>query len=317
MRNKLIVFFALILAAFGAALGSAQVATTPFTAPIFYASSFGLWSINSQAPNTFVFQGRTLCNGAGQNVNFFDFATNAPVWIADSNTANSEVKTPSAIVQTAGTCGVTIAPSNSHYSFQLKSGTAGLLEAINTVKASGGIPATVALDRNWWTQANQVPGTSGASIIAAATGGPGVILQDITTVPNAFYVWTGSAYAVTYPYWSNTAPTLAAGAAAGSSPTVSVKAGSTQLSGVVNVTTGTATTTGALFTLTFPQQNAGGFGYAGTCTVSSVGTNAFTTFTEATSTTGSAGTTLQRVSTVTVTATPTVSTAYQFSYNCQ
>jgi hypothetical protein len=307
---------ALILTAVCAVLGFAQVANQPFTAPEYYATSFQLWSINAQSPNTYIFQGRSLCSSNGQNVAFFDFATNAPVWIADANTSQSEVKTPSAIILTAGSCGVTIAPSNNHYNFQLRSGTAGLQDAINAVKANGGIPATILLDRNWWTIANNTPGTSGTAIIAAAVGGPGVLIRDITTVPNVNYVWTGTAYAVTYPNWANNPPVLAAGAAAGSSPTVSVKAGSQQLSGTVNVTTGTATTTGTLFTLTFPTVANGGFQYAGTCTVTSTGTNGFTTFTQATSTTGST-TTLQRISTVTVTATPAVSTAYVFSYNCQ
>ena len=316
MRKALVIIVALICAAICAAPVSAQVATQPFTAPEYYATSFQLWSVNGQSPNTYIFQGRSLCNSAGQNVSFFDFATTAPVWIADADTTKSEVKTPSAIVLTAGSCGVTIAPSNNHYNFQLRSGTAGLQEAINSVKAAGGIPATIILDRNWWTIANNTPGTSGTAIIAAAVGGPGVLIKDITTIPTTYYVWTGSAYAVTYPYWANTAPALAAGAAAGSSPTVSPKAGSQQLSGTVNVTTGTATTTGVLFTLTFPAVSAGGFQYDGTCTVTSTGTNAFTTFTEATSHTGST-TTLQRVSTVTVTATPAISTAYVFSYNCQ
>ena len=316
MRIFRSILVALILTAVCAVLGFAQVANQPFTAPEYYATSFQLWSINAQSPNTYIFQGRSLCGSNGQNVAFFDFATNAPVWIADADTTKSEVKTPSAVLLTAGSCGVTIAPSNNHYNFQLRSGTAGLQEAINAVKASGGIPATVILDRNWWSLANNTPGTSGAAILAAAVGGPGVIIKDITTLPTSYYTWTGAAYATTYPYWSNSSPVLAAGAAAGSVPTVSVKAGSTQLSGTVNVTSGTATTSGALFTLTFPTVANGGFQYAGTCTVASTGANGFTTFTQATSTTGST-TTLQRISTVTVTATPAVSTAYVFSYNCQ
>jgi len=317
MRNLVrSILVALILTAVGAVSGFAQTASTPYPAPTYYASSFSTWSINGQAPNTYIFQGRNICNSNGQNVPFFDFSTVGPVWIADSNTANSEVKTPSAVVLTAGTCGVTIAPSNNHYTFQLKSGTAGLQEAINAVKASGGVPALVVLDRNWWAYANQVPGTSGASIIAAAVGGPGVIIEDITTVQPTYYLWTGAAYASTYQYWANTAPSLAAGAAAGGSPTVSVQAGSTQMSGIVNVKSGTSATTGVLFTLTFPTIANGGFQSAGTCSISSTGANSFTTFTEATSTSGSTSS-LYRISTVTVTTASASSTQYQFSYNCQ
>jgi hypothetical protein len=316
MRNLVLrsTLVALILTAVCAVLGFAQVANQPFTAPEYYATSFQLWSINAQSPNTYIFQGRSLCSSNGQNVAFFDFATNAPVWIADANTAQSEVKTPSAIILTAGSCGVTIAPSNNHYNYQLRSGTAGLQETINAVKASGGIPATIIIDRNWWSLANNTPGTSGAAILAAAVGGPGAAIEDITTIPATYYVWTGTAYSSSAAYWQNTAPTITAGAAAGSSPTVSNAASSTALSGIANVTTGTATTTGSLFVETWPTNagTVGSFQNAGTCTVASTGANSFTTFTSATSFTGS-----HRVLTITVTATPAVSTAYQFSYNCQ
>lgn len=315
MRKFTLAIAALILAAFSAA-GFAQVANTPFSSPTYYATSFNLWSINSQNPNTYIFPGRTVCNSMGQNVPFFVFATTAPVYIADSNTANSEIATPSAVVNTAGSCGVTMAPSHTHNSFQLRSGTAGLQESINAVSASGGIPSLILLDRNWWSLSNNLPGTQGSTIIGAAAGGYGAILEDLTTAPATFYVWTGTAYSSTAAFWQNTAPTPAAGAAAGSGPTIANANGATALSGVVNLTTGTATTSGTLFTLTYPTNNSstgvGSFQNAGTCSVNSVGANSFTTFTVATSFTSS-----HRLVTVTVTATPTASTAYAFSYNCK
>ena len=157
---------ALILTAVCAVLGFAQTANTPFTAPWYFASSFQLWSVNGQSPNTYIFQGRNLCNSAGQNVNFFVFnASNTPVLIADANTANSEVVTPSAVVNTAGSCGVTMAPAHNHYNFQLRSGTAGLQEAIDVLDGQGAWPTLVILDKNWCTIANQIPGTTAATIL--------------------------------------------------------------------------------------------------------------------------------------------------------
>lgn len=47
------------------------------------------------------------------------------------------------------------------------------------------------------------------------------------------------------------APTVAAGAALGSGPTVSVQSGSTDVCGLVNLTAGTSTTTGTICTVTF------------------------------------------------------------------
>jgi len=306
--RKLLSSLLLLAGALVAPFAVAQTATTPYSSPAYYASSFNLWSINSQAPNTYTFQGRSLCNSSAQGVNFFVFNTNAPVYIADSNTAESELVTPSAVVNTAGSCGVTLSPSNTHSTFQLRSGTAGLQEAINTVKASGGWPALILLDRNWWSTANNLPGTNGNTVITStAKGNAGALLQDITASPAVTYVWNGTAYAS--GTWVNTAPGIAAGAAAGTAPTVSNSGTSTALSGIANVTAGTATTTGTLFTETAAANT---INYAASCTVTSVGANSFTAFTVATSV--SSG---HNLLTVTATSAPTASTAYQFAYNCK
>ncbi len=301
--RKLKSILLLLTGALIAPLAVAQTATSPFTAPEYYASAFNLWSVNSQQPNTYIFQGRSICNSAAQGVNFFDFATNAPVFINDSNNANDERVTPSAITNTAGSCGVTISPSHTHNTFQMQSGTAGLQEAINTLKDQSAWPVVIVLDRNWYVNANQLPGTNANSVRGAATGDASVTLKDITTAGPTYYVWNGTAYAS--GSFTNAAPTPAAGAAAGTGPTISVAGTSTALIGTVNLTTGTATTTGTLFTATF----AGSFSYAGSCSVTSVGTNSFTAFTVATS--GS------RTLTVTATSAPTASTAYSFAYNCK
>jgi hypothetical protein len=316
MKRILSIF--LLLAAMGsvAPMADAQTATTPFTAPWYFATSFGLWSINQQSPNTYIYQGRSLCNSQGQNVTFFDFATNAPVLIADSNTANSEVVTPTSIVNTAGSCGVAIAPTHNHFTYQLRSGTAGLQEALNVLKGQA-IPSLILLDRNWWAQANNIPGTNGATILAAAVGDMTTLVEDITTAPVTFYVWSGTAFTSTNALSKNTAPTIAAGAGAGSAPTVSNTGSSTAIAGTASVLTGTATTTGTLFTETWPAVSAGGPQYAGTCVVTSSGANAYTTFTSAMSSSGST-TTFQRILTVTVATTaPVASTQYFFTYNCK
>jgi hypothetical protein len=316
MRKTLSIIVALTFAAC-AAVGPAQTANTPFTAPTYYATSFNLWSINGQSPNTYIFQGRSLCNSQGQNLPFFAFNTNAPVWIADANTANSEVVTPSAIVNTAGSCGATMAPANNHYNFQLRSGTSGLQEGINTLDAQGSVPTLLLLDKNWWTLANNVPGTYATAILAAAKGDMTVLLEDITTAIPTFYVWSGTAYTSTNANSKNTAPTIAAGGGAGSGPTVSNSHQSTAITGIASVLTGTATTTGTLFTETWPTVANGGPQYDGTCVVKSSGANSYTTFTSAMSDTGS-GTTFQRILTVTVATTaPVASTQYYFTYTCK
>ena len=205
---------ALILTAVCAVLGFAQVANQPYSAPEYYASSFQLWSINGQSPNTYIFQGRSLCNGQGQNLNFFDFNTNAPVLIADADSTKSERVTPSALINTAGSCGVTIAPGNNHFNFQLKSGTAGLQEGIDATWSQGAWPTLMVLDKNWWSIANQMPGTNAVAILNAAIGNDTVLLKDITTAPAAFYVWSGTNYIA--GTWVNTPPVMSPGVATGS-----------------------------------------------------------------------------------------------------
>ncbi len=296
---------ALILTAVCAVLGFAQMATQPYSAPWYYATSFNLWSINGQSPNTYIFQGRSVCNSQGQNVQFFDFSTTGPVLIADANTANSEVKTPSAIVNTAGSCGVTIAPSNNHYNFTLKSGTAGLQEAINSLDGQGAWPTLVILDKNWWSNANQIPGTTAVTILGAAKGDASVMVEDVTTLGPTYYVWNGSAYAS--GTWLNTAPTAATGAAAGSA--TSKVATGTALSGTYSFTTGTGTT-GTVFTETWA--NSGQFQAApGSCTVTSTGATAPPTLT-VTNSYSSHG-----IMTVSVASALASTTAYSFSWNCK
>ena len=297
---------ALILTAVCAVLGFAQTANTPFTAPWYFASSFQLWSINGQSPNTYIFQGRNLCNSAGQNVNFFVFnASNTPVLIADANTANSEVVTPSAVVNTAGSCGATVAPVHNHYNFTLKSGTAGLQEAINSLDGQGAWPTLIILDKNWWSNANQIPGTTAATILGAAKGDASVIVEDVTTLGPTYYVWNGSAYAS--GTWLNTAPTAATGAAAGSA--TSKVATGTALSGTYSFTTGTGTT-GTVFTETWA--NSGQFQAApGSCTVTSTGATAPPTLT-VTNSYSSHGS-----MTVSVASALASTTAYSFSWNCK
>ena len=318
MRKALYSLVALILAAICAAPVHAQVATTPYSAPWYFATSFQLWSINAQSPNTYIFQGRSLCSSQGQNVPFFDFnASNTPVLIADANTTNSELVTPSAVVNTAGSCGVTVAPTHNHYNFQLKSGTAGLQEAINALSGQGAWPTLLIIDKNWWSIANQIPGTTASAILAAAKGNGSILIWDTTATVTPFYVWTGTTYSNTNAYWANTAPTVTRGAAlGGGTGSATIWTSSTALSGYVTVVTNSsATTTGTMFTMTYPAVSAGGPQYHLSCTIGSI--TYPTTFTQTWSDSGSS-TTYVAVDTIAATTTaPVVSSTYVFTYNCK
>lgn len=306
MKHRILSILALV-GLLTAPVAFAQSSThSPFQQPEYYAVDYGQWAIKSQSANTYLFSPQGLCVASAAGSQFFPFATNAPVLINDATPANSEVVTPSAVTNASSQCGITASPSNNHYSFQVVSGTAGLQEALNALAVKGGqttaYPAKINLDRNWWVAASSVPGTTATAILTAAKGNAHAFLTDITTAGATSYVWNGTNYVS--GTWVNTLPTAAAGAAAGTSPTVGTKTGSA-LSLVQPITTGTATTTGVLFTETW---GASQFLYAPTCTVTSTGPNSFTAFTVATSYTTNAA-----VCTVTATTAPTISTAYKFT----
>lgn len=306
-----------ILAAIGlltAPAAFAQTAVTPFNQPWYLASSFGLYALQNQLPNSYIFAGRSVCNSSAQGLNFFVFNTNAPVYIADQTTTNSEVVTPSAITNTAGSCGVTVSPSHQHYTFSLRSGTAGLQEAINTLTNTGAVPATVLLDRNWWVTAANVPSTSGPQIISKiAAGVAGIELVDITTSPFTYYTWNATATQYQVAGGASTPPTLAVtGGGAGTGP-ASTSISGNSASGTIKFTTGTTPAAStAVFTLAFPTPANGGVGYAQACAFTSIGANAYTS--------GTSASVFTSVNTVTFTSSASAMTAsvpYVFNYRCK
>ena len=281
----------------------------PYQQRWYFASDFGQWSIVGAYANTYQWSPGTLClvsaNGSMPG-SFFAFNTNAPVLIADSggSSANNEIVTPSTATFNNSSCSISVSPGNSHYSFQVLSGTGGLQEALNNISPTAPAPAVIWLDRNWYALANSLPGTTPAAVIAAAKGGVSRILVDNTTAGFTYYIWGGSAYAS--GTWLNTAPTAATGAAAGTA-TSKVATGSA-LNGTYSFTTGTATT-GTVFTETWATSNQ--FLYAPVCTVVSIGANTPPTLT-ITPTYGSSHALL----TVSVASALTSTTAYSFQWAC-
>jgi hypothetical protein len=105
-----------------------------------FARAYNGWSIIGQSTNTFTFNGGVCFYSPynnGQSAPIFDFSgfqgsttVYNPVYIQDANSALNEIVTPSATSNTSASCGATLAPANTHTSFVLSSGTAGLQEAI-------------------------------------------------------------------------------------------------------------------------------------------------------------------------------------------
>jgi hypothetical protein len=287
-----------------------------------FARAYNGWNIIGQSANTYTFNGG-VCNytpyNNGNTPSFFVFSGSIggttvynPVYIQDANSSLSEIATPTSTTQGSSGCGFAASTTNSHISFNLLSGTAGLQEALET-QFQGGPPQSVLLDPYWYNLVYALPGRpTPESIIKAATGSTAVAIVDTTSTPWTNWRWTGSAYAAVSLTGGTSMPTLAAGAAAGTSPTVANASGGDGNTLTADVTTGTATpSTGTLFTETWATTNA--FLYPPVCNVWSSGTNSFTAFTWAVTYPSATHALL----TVSVSGTPVASTAYVFKIVCQ
>lgn len=228
-------------------------------------------------------------------------AASTPIRIYDpGNPSVDETITPTAIV-VGSTCTATLTTANAHpQPWYIASGTYGLQDAINAVGQTSVLNAIV-VDSKW-----HLAGGGASTIYNLTLGNPNLTIEDTSFKPELAYRWNGTHYVPNFSIDGIASPTLAAGAAAGTSPTVSNNAGSSGNSMTANVTTGTATTTGTLFTETVATAPPGG-GILN-CAVQSVGANNFPVPITWTATT--------TVLTVTVASAPPVSTAYIFNATC-
>ncbi len=221
-----------------------------------------------------------------------------------NNPSIDEVVTPSAVVLAPGNCTVTFTTVNAHpIPYTIVSGSAGLQEAVNA-NALSTAQNTAVLDRGFYSLASTEGGA--AHVIVAATASPTLSLLDLTQAPNVAYQSVSSVYTA-YSNTGGLAPTAAAGAAAGTSPTGPTNVGNGNTF-TVSLTTGSATTTGTLFTETWPSTAS--FTRVPNVTVVSTGANvpAFA-YTVTGSTT--------HVLTVTMAAAPPTATAYTFQVSAQ
>lgn len=158
-----------------------------------WASKYNQWAL-AGSNSTYTFQATTNCIADPYSGRSYNFATNAPVYINDLGLdANSEVVTPSAVISAVGTCGFSASPSHAHPGFQVQSGTAGLQEALNALYKSATYPSVIILDQSWYNGIVSM-GLTPATVIAAAAGGTGINLVDVTQAPWVWYAWSGSAY---------------------------------------------------------------------------------------------------------------------------
>lgn len=293
MKNKVLAILAISL--------SSGLAYTQSIAHQPVASQFNSWraqgSVNLVAGANLAVTVSPCSVAAGGVSSLPTLTASTPIKIWDpGNTAIDEIITPTAV----SGCTATFTPSNAHPTpWYITSGTGGLQEAINSTVLSGQINPVI-MDTAWhqggWNQQTAY----------SAAGGYNAPLLDVTIAPAVSYRWNGTHYLQTYAVNGFTA-TLAAGAAAGTSPTVSNGTGASGNLMTANITTGTATTTGTLFTETVgtTPNSSGNI----SCTAQSIGANPFPVV--LTQTPASA-----TVATFTVAVAPPVSTAYVFAISC-
>lgn len=234
------------------------------------ASQYAQWSLPSVAAvaGTFSFP-PTFCQiqlGGGRIFN--PLSTNASLKIIDAVSANTETVTPSAITLTSSLCTVSMAPSNTHVSYTIVSGTCGLQEAINDLGTSGG---EVVITQEFYDKGCTQSTITGLNPLVTSTSGP--IRQNI-------YIHDISAGQDT---WYGIKPTTTSLISAAAAPTTGTVAGGTFTNGNVIITTvyvdalgnlslpssestqATGGTTNGL-TVTAPAASTGAVGYQVYCT---------------------------------------------------
>lgn len=327
--RKAIAFIVFLLASLTPAF--AQGFNPAGAPPWVYADNYGRWSFQGQAPSTYTLQNVNGCQVTQLDYQnrptFYAFANTvalAPVFVQDVNSANSEVVTPgSFLTPTQLACGPSIAPANAHTTFNLQSGTGGLQEAINSVgNSTASYMTTIIVSQEWYKLLGSISGSNAtltstatpAQVLGTVTCSSNTQVLDVTTNPWTPFSCNSSTHLLNVSSLASKAPTVAAGAGAGSTGTVVVVAGSSASSGTVTVaTSGTApTSSGIIFTLTFPSSTAGGYGYAPVCTYTSVGTLAYSGAVA----TATAGPPATSVLTATSTALTNNKTTYAWKYVC-
>lgn len=182
------------------------MAQAPNTTPRWYwATDYNTPPVLGQNPNTYTWNlGQapnpgsctgTPGNGAPQFFIFGPTATPYPQYIRDATPSLSEVFTPSSTSLTGSTCGFAGSPVNSHTTFWVSSGTAGLYEAVGT-NSGQSYATTVLVDKWWYGAMAALPGPQNpVTVIKAAAGSAHVTIMDTTTSPWTVYQWNGSSYA--------------------------------------------------------------------------------------------------------------------------
>lgn len=219
---------------------------------------------NAVAGGTYTFPISTCTQGlalGARNTNPFN--TNASIKIVDIASANTETVNGVTPTYSGGLCTLPVAPSNTHTSFHLRSGTCGLREALNDMGLNGG---EVIVDQKFYDDGCTQSTITALNPLVTSTSGPILASQyvhDISNGQDTWYTLKPSTLTLISPPSAPTSGTVAGGTFTNGNVLVSVTyvdalGGETLASSETTQATG-GTTNG--LTVTSPAASTGAVGY--------------------------------------------------------
>ena len=147
-------------------------------AGLLYAANFAHWTASPTDMGNH-WTNPAQCYGTSGGITYPIFGTGQPITIVDNGVpANTETVTASRATYTGSGCSVSLPATHPHSNYYLKSGTAGLWEAINWINAA---PAVIVLTPDW----TALGGTT-AMITASSPGANTTILDQRTSAAVAY-----------------------------------------------------------------------------------------------------------------------------------
>ncbi len=147
--------------------------------------NYDIPSIFSASANAFVFPSSVLqqaLNLSGRQVN--PFAVNAQIKVIDLTSANTETVTLSSITTAGGYSTLNTNAANAHYSYDLRSATCGLREALNDLGGAGG---EVIVDQGFYDAGCTAATITGLTFSTSNQPVATQLIHDISNGQDAWY----------------------------------------------------------------------------------------------------------------------------------
>ena len=196
MKRTLLFLFCLLIPALAFGQGANLSGAYGFTTwrinnhPVASQYNYRIDSVGAAIPSAFTFP-VSVCNNTlslpGNNTrSIANIGTGDTVKISDNgSSANNETVALNSVTVSGGNCALSLANSNSHFSYILSSGTCGLKPGLNDIGSKGTIEVT---------QEFYDAGCSASTITGLAGGAVGNFIHDISNGKEDWYGWNGTAF---------------------------------------------------------------------------------------------------------------------------